>query len=123
MGQPKGRVESVKWKIEVTQTAAAMLRDISDVRVRNTIIKAIDDLATSPELKGKSLWGELQGYYSIRAVGQRYRVVYRLDENVITVLVVAAGIRREGDKSDIYRLAQKLVTLGLTEPPGESGKD
>ena len=92
------------------------LRGINDVRDRNTIINTIDELATSPELKGKPLWSELQGFYSIRAVGQRYRIIYRLDEGVITVLVVAVGIRKEGDKNDIYRLAQKLVALGLINP-------
>lgn len=31
------------------------------------------------------------------------------------VLVVALGIRKEGDKKDVYNLAKKLIRLGLLE--------
>ena len=65
------------------------------------------------EKQGYSLTGELAGYRSLRAVGQRYRIIYRLEKNRIVVLVVATGIRKDGDKRDIYTLAQKLVRLGL----------
>ena len=57
------------------------------------------------------------GYRSLRAVGQRYRVIYRVEEDQVLVLVVAVGIRKEGDKRDIYTLARKLLRLHLVEPP------
>ena len=55
--------------------------------------------------------GELMGYRSIRAVGQRYRIIYRLD----VVFVVALGIRKEGDKANVYELAKKMLRLGLLD--------
>ncbi len=58
---------------------------------------------------------ELIGYRSIRAVGQRYRILYKLYEGRVTVLVVALGIRKDGDKQDAYELARKLKRQGLLD--------
>ena len=94
-------------------TALKMLKEIGDCRIQTKIGQVIDGLAHDPEQKGKPLWDELSGLRSIRAVGQRYRIVYKVDRGIVTVFVVSVGIRKEGDRSDVYRLAQKLVRLGL----------
>ena len=73
----------------------------------------IDGLASDPESQGKPLTGELLGYRSLRAVGQRYRIIYRVERTRILVLIVVVGIRKEGDRADVYRLAQKLIRLKL----------
>jgi mRNA interferase RelE/StbE len=93
-----------------------MLRGIADRRVRDVIIKRIDDLAEEPEQQGKPLVAELSGYRSIRAAGQRYRIVYRVVNDKITVYVVAVGIRKNGSRTDIYTLAKKLIRLRLYDP-------
>jgi mRNA interferase RelE/StbE len=111
-----------EWQIEVTETAAKMIRTITDVRVRRKVLDAIGGLKHDPELKGKPLVGELAGFRSLRAVGQRYRILYTVRAETIVVYVVAAGIRKEGDKSDIYTLARKLLRLGLLEPPEGTAK-
>ena len=103
----------MNWKIELTATAVRMLEGVKDRRIQESIRDRIDGLVSEPEKQGYSLMGELAGYRSLRAVGQRYRIIYRLDKNRIVVLVVATGIRKDGDKRDIYTLAQKLVRLGL----------
>jgi mRNA interferase RelE/StbE len=100
-------------KIVITATARLMLDKISDLRVREKVRDAIDALASEPELRGKPLVGDLKGYRSVRAVGQRYRIIYRVERSTVTVAVVAAGIRKEGSREDIYTLAQRLVKLGL----------
>ncbi len=117
MGKGKNTPHGVTWNLEITPQALAMLQSIKDARVRQIIIEAINGLAISPELKGKSLRGEFSDFRSVRSVGQRYRIIYRLNEGTITVLVVAVGLRREGDKADIYRLAQRLLNLGLLDAP------
>ena len=94
MGNSEKASHDVTWNIAVTPQALAMLESITDLRVQRLLIAAIDGLAVSPDLKGKPLQGEFADYRSIRAAGQRYRIIYRLDEGTITVLVVAAGIRR-----------------------------
>ena len=100
-------------KIVLTAAARLMLDKISDLRVREKVRDAIDELASEPELRGKPLVGDLKGYRSVRAVGQRYRIIYRVERLTVTVAVVAAGIRKEGSREDIYTLAQRLVKLGL----------
>lgn len=104
------------WEVRITQTAATMLRNITDARVRRKILDTINELRNDPDAKGKPLVGELAGFRSIRAVGQRYRILYRCETGQVVVYVVAVGIRKEGDKGDIYKLAQRLVRLGLFEP-------
>lgn len=90
-----------------------MLEAIQDRRIRDKIRDRIDGLAEEPEKQGKPLTGELTGYRSLRAVGQRYRVIYRIEEGKVLVLVMALGIRKEGSGKDIYVLAQKLLRLRL----------
>jgi mRNA interferase RelE/StbE len=55
---------------------------------------------------------KLAGLRSIHVAG-RYRVIYKIDEDSSAVWVLAAGIRKEGDQKDIYRIAKKLLKLGL----------
>jgi len=103
----------VKWQILLTPTALKLLSDISDRRIREKIGAVIDRLVEDPEKQGKSLLGELSGFRSIRAVGQRYRIIYQIRGGDIVVVIVAVGIRRDGDKDDIYNLAKKLFRLRL----------
>ena len=84
-----------------------------DRRVREKIRGAIDALASEPELRGNRSSEISKGYRSVGAVGQRYRVIYRIVRLTVTVAVIAVGIRKEGSPEDIYTLAQKLVKLGL----------
>jgi mRNA interferase RelE/StbE len=103
------RAFTITW----TETALKLVEAISDQRTRRLIIQRADQLAKSPEQQGKPLIGELAGFRSIRTVGHRYRIVVRVERREITVLIVAVGRRRSGDKSDIYELARRLLRQGL----------
>lgn len=103
----------MKWQIFLTPTAMQLLADISDRRIREKIATVIDRLREDPDKQGKALLGELSGLRSIRAVGQRYRIIYQIRGNEIVVVIVAVGIRRDGARDDIYNLARKLFKLGL----------
>jgi mRNA interferase RelE/StbE len=103
----------VSWKIALTPAARQMLTSVSDRRIREKLAERIDHLAQSPEQQGKPLVGELRGIRSLRAIGQRYRILYRLERDKVLVLVVAVGLRKGGDQRDIYALAKKLLRLGL----------
>ena len=107
----------MRYRVLLTSEATDMLRGISDRRIRSQIVRRIERLADDPDKQGKPLTGPLAGYRSIRVAGQRYRIVFRVDWGEVRVIVVAAGIRREGGQRDIYRLAQRLVRRGLVEPP------
>jgi len=101
------------WKIIFTPTAEAMLAAIKDRRIQTQIVSRIERLTTAPETQGKPLAGELADCFSIRAVKERYRVIYRLIAQTVVVQIIAVGIRKEGDRNDIYRLAQKLAARGM----------
>ena len=101
------------YQIALTPTAMRLLEGITDRRIREQIRNRIDGLAREPEQQGKPMRDELSGFRSLRAVGQRYRIIYRVDRGSVLVIVIAVGLRKEGDRQDIYRLAQKLVRLGL----------
>lgn len=109
----------MSYQIVITSAALNMLRAIPDRRIQEKIRDRIDSLAEKPEKQGKPLAGDLAGYRSLRAAGQRYRIIYRVEEDKVLVLVVAVGIRKQGSKRDIYTLARKLLRLRLLELPEE----
>lgn len=103
------RAFAVTW----TETALKLVEAIPDQRIRRLVSQRVDQLGTSLEQQGKPLMGELAGFRSVRAVGQRYRIVYRVERREVTVLIVAVGRRRSGDKSDVYELARRLLRQRL----------
>ena len=115
MGQGEKRPGHIDWKIVITPTALKMIKGISDARIRSRIAEVIDRLAEDPDRQGKPLVAELSGFRSIRAAGQRYRIIYKIIKKQVVVVIVAAGIRKEGHKKDIYQLAKKLLKLKLVE--------
>ncbi len=103
------------YRIVIQPIAINLLREISDRRIRQKISDRIDKLKESSEMQGKPLLGELDGYYSVRAVGQRYRIIYVIEQAQVTVMIVALGIRKDGSKQDVYALTKKLLRLGLLD--------
>ena len=57
---------------------------------------------------------DLSGFRSIHVAG-RYRIIYKIDQQTVIVHVLAVGIRKEGDKKDIYTIAKKLLSAGLLD--------
>ena len=105
----------MKWKVIMLPIAEKQLAEIKDRRIRESVGKRINDLEYEPELQGKPLIEELGGYRSVRAASQRYRIIYRVEDERVTVLVVALGIRKQGDKKDVYELAKKLLRSDLLD--------
>ena|SRR5260370_6049662 len=104
-----GPVYDIKW----TETAFNLAEAIDDRRIRGIIVHRVEQLAHNPEKRGKPLVGELAGFRSARAVGQRHRIIYRVEPKEVIVLIVAVGRRKAGDQGDIYELARKLLRQGL----------
>jgi len=101
------------YRVDILPPAQKMVLSIGDRRIQEKLLERMTALANDPDLQGKPLGDDLAGYRSVRAVGQRYRILYRVERSIVTVVVVAAGIRKEGSREDIYRVAQKLIRLGL----------
>lgn len=96
------------YRIEFTPRAVEMLAAVSDRREQTLLLERIEALASDPELQGKALLGELRGHRSVRAVGQRYRIVYRVIRDEVLVLVIGAGRRQAGNKRDVYEQLERL---------------
>ena len=109
----------MRWQIKLTLPALKQLAAIKDTRVKESISRRINALEIDPERQGKPLSDELTGYRSIRALGQRYRILYKLEAEQVIVVVVALGMRKQGDKKDVYELAKKLARLGLLDLDSE----
>lgn len=85
-----------------------MLAEVNDQRHRQGLTNRIE-IKSEPEKQGKPLGDILKGYRSVRAVGQRYRIIYKVDRNLVVVLVVGVGLRRQGNRSDIYTTIERLL--------------
>jgi len=97
------------YAVELTEEALAMLEEIADSRVQGKLLARIKKLALDPEKQGIPLVDNLRGYRSIRAVGQRYRIIYEINNNAVRVLVVGIGIRKEGHRADVYVMTAKRI--------------
>lgn len=86
------------WRIELTDTAERALKKLDPDSRRRIIGFLKERVATSanPREQGKALQGELRSYWRYR-VGS-YRVICRIEDEVMRVLVVRIGHRK-----DIYR--------------------
>jgi mRNA interferase RelE/StbE len=105
----------MNWKVEITTFALKQLQDITDKRVRANLFERIEELANDPENQGKPLRNELSGLRSVKAIGQRYRIIFKVERQQVTVVVVALGIRKDGDRGDIYRIAARLMRSGFID--------
>jgi mRNA interferase RelE/StbE len=101
------------YEVLWTATAFEMLAAVADRRIRQQLFETSKRLQGDPEKQGKPLRENLMGFRSLRLVGQRYRLIYSVDPDDRVVHVVAAGLRREEARDDVYALAQKIVRLGL----------
>jgi mRNA interferase RelE/StbE len=101
--------DGVEYEIQLTPLALEMLVAVKDRREQEKLRDRIDQLKIEPEKQGKALVDNLSEFRSVRAVGQRYRIVYKVEQERVLVLVVGIGRRKDGDKKDIYTLLEKLL--------------
>jgi mRNA interferase RelE/StbE len=104
-----------RWNVLLLPVARKQLASIKDRRVLEGLKASLKRLEYEPEKQGKPMIDELIGFRSLRAVGQRYRILYKWDEDTVIVYVVALGIRKEGDKNDVYEIARRMARQGLLD--------
>ena len=102
-----------RHEIEIAPTALDAIGRIRDKKARREIAALIDALDRQPEAQGKALSAPLDGLRSLRASRDRYRVLFRVDERVVRVLLV--GPRRPGKGTDVYAVARSLLKVVLGE--------
>ena len=82
---------SVRYSVKIKSSAAKTLKKIRG-SAQARLIEAIDQQAESPNA-GSALKGEFSGLRRIR-VGD-YRIIYEVDNGILTVLVLRVAHRRE----------------------------
>ena len=107
------------YKIKLTKIAAENIKGI-DSKTQKQITNKIESLKEEPLLLGKQLKGPLKELRSVRAAGQRYRIIYKVNQTEIIVIIIAVGIRKDGDKKDIYELMKRFIKTGLLDEAKKS---
>jgi mRNA interferase RelE/StbE len=79
------------WKIQYSQKAAISILKLNTV-LRNRIRSGVEKQSDNPDL-GKRLTGPLKGLSSLR-IGD-YRIIYRKENEELTILVAAIGHRKK----------------------------
>jgi mRNA interferase RelE/StbE len=105
----------VTWKVSYTRSAARAIRRL-DPDVRARVRAAIRRLTEDPS-RGKPLRLTLKGLRSWRTGD--WRIVYRVRDQELEILVVAVGHRREvydrvRDRLQPYDHTQKVPPVGGT---------
>lgn len=94
-----------RFEIFIAAAARKELKKLG-ASVAQEILRQIDKkLSTEPAEYGEPLHADLAGYYKLRVSG--FRVVYRIVEQEVKVLVLAAGKREEGNIDNIYDWLRK----------------
>lgn len=79
--------------------------DIQESGDPKRLLNKIEELEVAPAERGQPLRNELAGYYSLRAGD--YRIIYEIEGKV--VWIYGAGLRKEGDRDDIYERARRWL--------------
>ena len=97
------------FQVSLTDEADKDLAQISDAATREVVLRRALELRVEPLKQGKPLTGNLRHYRSVRAAGQRYRIVYQVAVTAGQVVIVVIGIRKAGSKRDAYAVAEKRL--------------
>jgi mRNA interferase RelE/StbE len=90
---------SVLWKVKIHKLVLAEDFKSIDYAAQKIILKDIaKKLTVEPLNYGERLRGEFKGYWKLRV--KDYRVVYRVKQDAVEVLVIKVGIRRD---EKVYR--------------------
>lgn len=88
------------YRIELTARAYRDFKKLPK-HVQAQVASRIDGLATDPRPAGAKKLAESEGIYRLRS--GNYRILYRIEDDVLLILVLAIGDRRE-----IYRRLSDL---------------
>jgi len=96
-------MKKLPYNILYTREAKKNIEKL-DPSIKKIIRKAIESLAINPA-KGKPLAYDLAGLHSLRT--SDYRIIYRIREKKLLIIVVAVGHRKE-----IYKTIEELLKRG-----------
>ncbi len=75
-----------------------------DKSIRIQFVKKLESRLEEPVVKSSELSGELKGLYKIKLASLGYRLVYRIENSELRVVVISVGRR---DRSSVYTNAME----------------
>jgi len=96
------------WRVELSEDAErdfAALDGSLRKLVRNKLAKLEENPNIGEELH-KRAGCDLRGYYKLYFNGTRYRIVYRIENDILLVLIIGIGQRAHGA---VYRMVAGRV--------------
>jgi mRNA-degrading endonuclease RelE of RelBE toxin-antitoxin system len=96
----------MSYSLGFTEAGKLSLKAV-EKNVRREIFNELMALIDNPK-SGKALIGPLLGLYSLR-IRNRYRAVYRIDEDSEKIYIELVGERKPGRVEDVYLVAKKLL--------------
>lgn len=94
------------FRIRFTDEAIKDWRKL-DNSIRSELMKNLQPRLENPVLESARLKGVLGDCYKVKAPVTGYRLVYRIVEDVLVILVVAVGKRED---SQVYKSAARRLT-------------
>jgi mRNA interferase RelE/StbE len=85
-----------QYSVRILRSAAKEIEAISTKKERQAIIRRIETLAADPRGVGCEKLAGRDDQYRVRQ--GRYRIVYSIEDDILTVFVVRVGHRK-----DVYR--------------------
>lgn len=82
----------MKYKPIISKKAEKFLMGLKNKKLQNRLILAIEGISENPYL-GKSLKGNLEGYFSYRV--QDYRIIYEVADDVKILYVLKISHRKD----------------------------
>lgn len=96
----------VVFKVKFTDDALKDWQKL-DNSVKSELMKNLQPRLENPVIESSRLKGVLGDCYKVKAPVNGYRLVYRIVDDVLVILVVAVGKR---ERSKVYKLATKRMS-------------
>jgi mRNA interferase RelE/StbE len=93
------------YKLDFLVSASKEWKNL-DRGLKDQFLKVLDRRLLEPRVEGALLSGDLEGLYRIKLAKSGYRLVYAVQDEILTVLVIAVGKR---ENKDVYRTATKRL--------------
>lgn len=99
------------YVLRFTDDAVADIKSLIPKHLRGPLRKElIEKVSIDPRGCSKELQRELTGYRSF--TWQDYRVVYKIDDDLLAIAVVGVGLRSPQSAENIYRKLEVLARTG-----------
>jgi mRNA interferase RelE/StbE len=108
---PSEKIAKYKYRLQFVPSAWAEWQAL-DGSVKETLRKLLKKRLDTPHVPGGELYGALAGHYKFKLRKQGYRLVYGVQDDILTVMVMAVDKRED---SAVYQSAMARISELISE--------